>query len=823
MHAGKEKLLQKTYQNIKDLMLNGDLPINFANEVIADSCTGLGITQDEKIISLKNFKKILQRQKKQSIDLEMQGDFYPLFRQFSRDENVAIFADEITATLWSEDETIQIRVRLSLVFEFQEPSWMLIHFHGSKQEHAESETDEFGIEVWKKKNTELENLLNLRTAELSEKNRELEIETALEKVRSVALGLKKSDELLDIAEVLYHQLFSLGFKNIRNTIIDIHIDEKGGFLDYDYSPELGKSTTPMNYNDHPMISNQIQKLNESTDGFFEIILQDKELKELIELRIKNGEQPDERLNKIDQLTYNLYSFGEGEIGISSFGVLDKEQKILLKRFRNVFSFAYHRYRELVDAESRIREAKIEAALEKVRSRSMAMEHSDEFSETSVVVFEELRKLGINSNRLFIGIIKENDANIESWISNEDGSKIGNHFTLNTARNKSVQKMYDAWFQKEPVLILEMTGKELENYFKYLAEDMHVPFKSRKSEERRIQTLTFFSQGVIGMASPEKQSEETIELLERFAAVFNLASIRFSDLKIAEAQSLKAEKDLISIKKAKKQAEESLLKLQSTQNQLIQSEKMASLGELTAGIAHEIQNPLNFVNNFSEVSVELLQEMEEEINTNNFVEVKEILKNLILNLEKISHHGKRAESIVKGMLHHSRSSSGVKEPTNLNELCDEFLRLSYHGLRAKDKTFNATIKSDFDESIGKIDLIPQDFGRVILNLLTNAFYAVNEKKHLNIENYEPTVSLKTTKEKNKIIITIADNGNGIPEEIMSKIFQPFFTTKMTGKGTGLGLSMSYEIIVKGHEGELKVESIENEGTQFIIELNNKDKT
>lgn len=823
MHAGKEKLLQKTYQNIKDLMLNGDLPINFANEVIADSCTGLGITQDEKIISLKNFKKILQRQKKQSIDLEMQGDFYPLFRQFSRDENVAIFADEITATLWSEDETIQIRVRLSLVFEFQEPNWMLIHFHGSKQEYAESETDEFGIEVWKKKNTELENLLNLRTAELSEKNRELEIETALEKVRSVALGLKKSDELLDIAEVLYHQLFSLGFKNIRNTIIDIHIDEKGGFLDYDYSPELGKSTTPMNYNDHPMISNQIQKLNESTDGFFEIILQDKELKELIELRIKNGEQPDERLNKIDQLTYNLYSFGEGEIGISSFGVLDKEQKILLKRFRNVFSFAYHRYRELVDAESRIREAKIEAALEKVRSRSMAMEHSDEFSETSVVVFEELRKLGINSNRLFIGIIKENDANIESWISNEDGSKIGNHFTLNTARNKSVQKMYDAWFQKEPVLILEMTGKELENYFKYLAEDMHVPFKSRKSEERRIQTLTFFSQGVIGMASPEKQSEETIELLERFAAVFNLASIRFSDLKIAEAQSLKAEKDLISIKKAKKQAEESLLKLQSTQNQLIQSEKMASLGELTAGIAHEIQNPLNFVNNFSEVSVELLQEMEEEINTNNFVEVKEILKNLILNLEKISHHGKRAESIVKGMLHHSRSSSGVKEPTNLNELCDEFLRLSYHGLRAKDKTFNATIKSDFDESIGKIDLIPQDFGRVILNLLTNAFYAVNEKKHLNIENYEPTVSLKTTKEKNKIIITIADNGNGIPEEIMSKIFQPFFTTKMTGKGTGLGLSMSYEIIVKGHEGELKVESIENEGTQFIIELNNKDKT
>ena len=266
---------------------------------------------------------------------------------------------------------------------------------------------------------------------------------------------------------------------------------------------------------------------------------------------------------------------------------------------------------------------------------------------------------------------------------------------------------------------------------------------------------------------------------------------------------------------------SLEDLKSTQTQLIQSEKMASLGELTAGIAHEIQNPLNFVNNFSEVSSELLDEMYIELEKGVIDEAKAIANDVKQNLEKINHHGKRADAIVKGMLQHSRSSSGKKEKTDLNALCDEYLRLSYHGLRAKDKSFNATFKTDFDNSIGEINLIPQDFGRVILNLLTNAFYAVTEKKHLNIEGYEPTVSIATKKENDTITITVTDNGNGMPKEIMDKVFQPFFTTKPTGKGTGLGLSMSYDIITKGHNGELKVESEQGEGSTFTIILNHNN--
>jgi signal transduction histidine kinase len=262
----------------------------------------------------------------------------------------------------------------------------------------------------------------------------------------------------------------------------------------------------------------------------------------------------------------------------------------------------------------------------------------------------------------------------------------------------------------------------------------------------------------------------------------------------------------------------LNELKLTQQQLVQSEKMASLGELTAGIAHEIQNPLNFVNNFSDVNKELIEEMDEEIDKQNIQAVKEIAKDIKENEEKINHHGKRADAIVKGMLQHSRKSSGQKEPTDINALADEYLRLSYHGLRAKDKNFNATIETDFNKSIGKINMIPQDIGRVLLNLFNNAFYAVSERlrQAQPDSHYEPSVSVTTKKSENHIIVTVSDNGNGIPQKIVDKIFQPFFTTKPTGQGTGLGLSLSYDI-VKAHGGEIKVESLEGEGTTFIIVL------
>ena len=273
-----------------------------------------------------------------------------------------------------------------------------------------------------------------------------------------------------------------------------------------------------------------------------------------------------------------------------------------------------------------------------------------------------------------------------------------------------------------------------------------------------------------------------------------------------------------LRKQKEELEITLHELKSAQTQLIQSEKMASLGELTAGIAHEIQNPLNFVNNFSEVNRELIAEMKHEINVGNMAEAKNIANDIQDNEEKINYHGKRADAIVKSMLQHSRSSSGKKEATDINALADEYLRLAYHGLRAKDKSFNAKFQTDFDDRIAPINIVHQDIGRVLLNLINNAFYSVSEKQQRDIPGYEPTITVTTKKiGDDRVEIRVADNGNGVPKKVLDKIFQPFFTTKPTGLGTGLGLSLSYDIIKRGHGGELKVETKEGEGAEFIIIL------
>jgi two-component system, NtrC family, sensor kinase len=265
-----------------------------------------------------------------------------------------------------------------------------------------------------------------------------------------------------------------------------------------------------------------------------------------------------------------------------------------------------------------------------------------------------------------------------------------------------------------------------------------------------------------------------------------------------------------------QLNESLVNLKATQAQLIQSEKMASLGELTAGIAHEIQNPLNFVNNFSELNKELIDETSKENEVGNSNAVKGLLLTMKDNEEKIYHHGKRADAIVKGMLQHSKTSTGQKESIDLNRLVEEYLRISYQGFRTRDGSFNAKLETNFDQNISKVDVIPQDIGRVLINLYNNAFYAVTEKKKQQSEGYEPTVYVSTIMMNDRVEIKVKDNGNGVPKRILDKIFQPFFTTKPTGQGTGLGLSLSYDII-KAHGGQIKVDSEEGKFTEFTITL------
>ncbi|MEO6455301.1 MAG: ATP-binding protein [Ginsengibacter sp.] len=372
-----------------------------------------------------------------------------------------------------------------------------------------------------------------------------------------------------------------------------------------------------------------------------------------------------------------------------------------------------------------------------------------------------------------------------------------------------------------------------NYKTYIIyrDSIYNDEKTKKSVKVQMQ-YSFDKKEAIAKAEQEKKDADSRRIKnQQYFAIATLAVIVLAAIIIAFIQfrSNKQKKQAnLLLQQQKQKVEITLSELKSTQAQLIQSEKMASLGELTAGIAHEIQNPLNFVNNFSEVNTELIDEAGQEIDKGNIGGVKTILNDIKENEQKINHHGKRADAIVKGMLQHSRISAGQKELTDINVLADEYLRLAYHGLKAKDKSFNAKFTTDLDKTIEKINIIPQDIGRVILNLLTNAFYVVNEKKKqveqdltgfknlLGLEHYEPTVSVSTKKIANKVLISVKDNGNGIPQKILVKIFQPFFTSKPTGQGTGLGLSLSYDII-KAHGGEIKVETQEGKGSEFIIQL------
>ena len=416
------------------------------------------------------------------------------------------------------------------------------------------------------------------------------------------------------------------------------------------------------------------------------------------------------------------------------------------------------------------------------------------------VYENVNQL-MDATVFGIGIYNKKESSIEYRLSIEEGKRYQPYY-----REMSDKSQLAVWcIENNKEVFINDIEKEFSSYVKDIdltmvksaaLEDGSLP----KSPISLIYLPLQVKDKIIGLISVQSFSKNAytkyhLDILKTLASYTSAA--------LYNAQSYET-------------LQGALNELKLTQQQLIQSEKMASLGELTAGIAHEIQNPLNFVNNFSEVNFELIEEADLEIDNGNLSEVKTILNDIKENEKKISHHGKRAESIVKGMLLHSRGSSGQKEVTDINSLADEFLRLSYHGFRAKDKSFNADFKLDTDDSIPKIEVIQQDIGRVILNLINNAFFAVSEKARQNNNGYQPQVTV-ITKNKNDVVeIKVKDNGPGIPENVKQKIFQPFFTTKPTGQGTGLGLSLSYDI-VKAHGGEIKMETSEDSGTEFTIQL------
>ena len=392
-----------------------------------------------------------------------------------------------------------------------------------------------------------------------------------------------------------------------------------------------------------------------------------------------------------------------------------------------------------------------------------------------------------------------------------GEKLGKNIDLQTAYI-GLQKAYRIAGRYKEALVAQDSVASITNFILNVEKDsklsnLQLQFDLEK-REAKIEQLNAESE--LSALRLEKQRNSRNILFGLFSLFILGGFGAYTYYKNRELDRL--------VKERTHELSDTIENLKSTQSQLIHAEKMAALGELTAGIAHEIQNPLNFVNNFSEVSGELLVEVEEEMAEGNTEDVEEILGDLKQNLEKINHHGKRASQIVRGMLDHSRTGSTEKTPTDINQVCDEFLRLSYHGIRAKDKSFNSSFNTQFDENIGLIDVVSQDFGRVILNLINNAFYAVDKKKQSQEDNgYSPEVNLFTKDNGDTVEIRVEDNGGGMPKEVIEKVFQPFFTTKPTGEGTGLGLSLSYDIITKGHNGTIKVDSQEGAGTTFTIQL------
>ena len=661
--------------------------------------------------------------------------------------------------------------------------------------------------------------LDLQKAEAQ--TREAEIELALERVRARTMAMQKSDELREAVLVIYEQLQQLNFdaKGCNLIIIDKETNIAQywvsgfsqkiypesytvPFLNHPYQNALMK---PWKQGEKYVVYEYTGKMKQSYDAIF-----------FTQSEFKNV--PDDAKNAMIGLESVMLSTAYISYGaLQALGAkpLSEENANILQRFAKVFEQTYTRFLDLQKAEISAQEAIKQSSLDRVRGEIASMRTADDLSRITPVVWHELTALGVPFFRCGVFIIKEKEQLVHVYLSNPEGKSLavlhlpidGVELTIHTVDHWRKQQTYTAHWDREQFMAWVQTMQTQGQV------QSATTYQGAESPPESL-TLQFipFNQGMLYIGSTDALNEDQLSLAKDLAAAFSVAYARYEDFKTIE---------------------NTLAELKATQSQLIQSEKMASLGELTAGIAHEIQNPLNFVNNFSEVSNELIAEVFEERKKEPGIRdielEEELLGDIKENLTKINHHGKRASDIVKGMLEHSRKSSGTKEPTDINALVDENMRLAYHGLRAKYKDFNAKMETHFESNLLKVDVISQDIGRVLLNLFTNAFYAANERSKKEKAGFEPTVSISTKRvptpsgdgdehsKNGNIQISITDNGSGIPDAIKDKIFQPFFTTKPTGQGTGLGLSLAYDIVTKGHGGTIEVESVEGKGSEFIVRL------
>ncbi|HEX6892015.1 MAG TPA: ATP-binding protein [Chryseolinea sp.] len=655
--------------------------------------------------------------------------------------------------------------------------------------------------------------LDLKHAEAQA--REAQIETALERIRSSAMAMHSSEDILEVTRVLREQVALLGEKELESILVHIYKEDTDQFEAwYSYrhpgnaEKQIRNGKQLLSWSQTARARKDKEKYNEGSSDYC-IVADYKMLKEWYEYLLEKVPEvvevgADGKPIVPNVLHYNYSKISGGALLLITNSEASDHSKYLLRRAATVFNLAYLRFTDIQKAEAQAYEAIKQSSLDRVRADIASMRTTKDLERITPLIWNELTTLAVPFIRCGVFIMDEEEQKIHTFLSTPNGKAIA-------AFHSSYQ---DTAILAEAVSYWRLHQRYVTNWkdqdFKSQADTL-LRQGSITSREQYLHAIPIegvhlhflpFQQGMLYVGNTSALNDEQLDLIQAIADAFSTAYARYEDFNKLEI--------------AKQQVDKALVELKQAQQQLIQSEKMASLGEMTAGIAHEIQNPLNFVNNFSEVNKELLSEMEEAIRKGDLEDALALAKTVVDNQEKINYHGKRADGIVKGMLQHSRSSSGQKELTDMNVLCDEYLRLAYHGYRAKDKSFNAKFETDFDLSLPKINVVPQDIGRVILNLINNAFYAVNEKEGLKVPGYNPHVIVSTKNLGDKIEIRVKDNGNGIPDSIKKKIFQPFFTTKPSGQGTGLGLSLSYDI-VKAHGGEIEMGSQGGKGSVFLIIL------
>ena len=774
--------------------------------LISESCRYIGPAGDEVFSNKPELlNHLLQISQKKGANIRLGNkttNIFPLPPYF--------MAHEFGDILFNHgDEWIfYAQLRVSSLMHKTDGAWKILYRHASIGDSQPMAGEFDSLEETKVENTALSKTIKKYIIELERKKRELEIEASLEKIRVIALSMKHPADMIDVCRAISEQLQLLGIQDIRNVQTALINNTNGTYINYQYFTAYGKGCIEeAKYNKHPKVYEMVQKMQQSEDAFFVINFEGEELNKFRLYRKDDAQFHDPILDTSPSLHYYFYAIGGGWLGLSTYKPLPEESLDLFRRFHKAFGLAYRRFMDIEQAETLAREAIRHSSLDRVRGQISTMRSAEDLQFIPPLIWHELGILGVPFFRCALIIMDEAAFSVHIYLTTPDGKPLGAlHLPMNFST--FISEMVAHWQRKE-IYLQHWNRREFLEWTQSILEfgQIHDPgiYQGAAQPPKSLYlNLVPFEQGMLYVGHVTPLAEEKLSIVKSLAETFSEAYARYEDFSM--------------LQKAKEEVDNALSELKATQVQLIQSEKMASLGELAAGISHEIQNPLNFVNNFSEVSKELLDEMASELYAGNQATVLEILKDLKDNLQKITFHGKRADAIVKGMLQHSQSSPGIKEPTDINALADEYFRLAYHGLRAKDKSFNVLMETDFDPEVGKINIFAQDISRVILNLITNAFYAVNVKSKQGITDYRPTVRVQTKRTGKRVEVKVTDNGIGIPGKDMEKLFHPFFTTKPAGEGTGLGLSMSYDIVTKGHGGELKVKSKEGEGSEFIVLLN-----